>query len=168
MRAQLEFQRSLYHKPSNLRRRDSQTKEWTVSIDAGLFSHLGYIRNEVIATFNGIWRSQSEYEEICKVEPWRRAYSICKSEHGEVLDCYDNYRKGLCMASYSNCPTACWDIEKNRKPVPNCYITNHGDVIKLRCGYKRGSEWISSPKFRILPHEELLWNYGDSFVSYKQ
>ena len=156
----------MYHKESNLRRRDPKTKLWTVSIGSGLFSHIGYKRDEIIATFKGVWKTQSEWIKIAEQEPWRRAYSIAKSEKGDVYDCYDHYSQGLCIASYANCPIACKDVINNEKAKDNCRITIHKKYITLRCGVNI-TERESPKNFFIPPDTELLWHYGDSFISYK-
>jgi hypothetical protein len=166
-RAKLEFQRALYSQPSRLKRRDLKTKLWTVDIGNGLFSSLAYKFNDIIAEFVGRWRTKSEYEAIAAMEPCRRAYSIITSENGDVLDCYDAFIEGRCIASYANSPISCWDIESNKKAVENCRITVHGRKIYLRCGVK--TVGAHSPKtFTIPPNTELLWNYNNSFVSYER
>ena len=130
---------------------------WTVSINSGLFSHIGYKRDEPIVTFKGVWKKQSEWKELAEKEPCRRAYSIAKSEHGDVLDCYDHFVQGLCVASYANCPIACKDIITNEKAKDNCRITIYKNVITLRCGVN--SEGRESPKkFFIPPDTELGWS----------
>ena len=160
-----ECDRALYQQPSELRRRDKQTKQWTSEIGQGLFSTMSYKRNEVIAEFKGTWRSLMEWEEIAAKEPWRRAYSIIASEHGDILDCFDHFKKGNCIASYSNSPIACIDLTTNTKAVANSRIKVSGKRIFLVCGVNKvGSR---SPKHFVLqPHKEILWNYESSFISY--
>lgn len=164
-RAIAEYKRALYHQPSDLRRRDRTTKQWTVVIGEGLFSTLSYRRDETIAEFHGTWRSLMEWEELATREPWRRGYTIHASTNGDVLDCYDQYKCGECVASYANSPIACWDVVRNVKPVANCRITVNGRRVLLKCGVdKVGSK---SPKGFVVPQNtELLWNYEKSFTNY--
>ena len=165
-RAVDEMYRALYHKESNLRRKDDKGK-YTVSINEGLFSRLLYKRDEVIATFHGITRTQEEYIQICTTEPWRRKYSICFSSNGDVLDCWEHYNKGLCLASYANSPRGCVDLATGKKAVDNCRLSVNlaARTMSLKCGVDVHSR-LSPKTFQIEPDTELLWNYGDSFVGY--
>jgi len=165
-RAVNEMYRALYHKESNLRRKDSNGN-YTTSINEGLFSRLLYNRDDVIATFQGIVRTQAEYMQICVTEPWRRKYSIAFSSNGDVLDCWEHYNKGLCLASYSNSPRGCVDLATGKKAVDNCRLSVNlaAKTISLKCGVDVHSR-LSPKTFQIQPDTELLWNYGDSFISY--
>ena len=166
-RAADEMYRALYHQQSNLRRKNSKG-QYTVSINEGLFSRLGYKRDEVIATFNGTIRTKDQYLALCADEPWRKAYSISFSTQGDVLDCYDKYIKGKCIASYANSPLGCFDLTTSKKAVDNCRLSVNlqSKTISLKCGVNELAR--KSPKaFIITPGTELLWDYGDSFVSYE-
>ena len=167
-RAALEFQRALYSQPSNLRRRDPSTKEWTHSIGKGLFSNLSYKRGETIGEFVGTWRTKQEYEVLTAIEPWRKAYSIMSTqEHGDILDCYDAYIDGKCMLSFANSPIACWDVVNNKKAVENCSIVFSNRRILLKCGVNTVTH-RSPNSFVTHTHTELLFNYNKSYVSYSK
>ena len=139
-RAQQEMYRALYHKESNLRKRDQLTREYTERLKTtdGLFSRLQYKRDDVIVSFKGTHRTEAEYKALCDKEPWRRAYSLLFSSTGEgdVLDCFDAYQKGTCVASYANSPKGCIDIVTGKKAVPNCrLVVNHlAKTMSLKCG----------------------------------
>ena len=166
-RAADEMFRALYHQESNLRRKDEKGK-YTISVNEGLFSKLSYKRDEVIASFRGTVRTQEEYIAICVNEPWRRKYSISYSTNGNVLDCWDNYVNGLCIASYANSPRGCLNLATGLKAVDNCRLSINlqSKTMSLKCGVDIQSR--RSPKgFSIQPGTELLWDYGDSFVSYE-
>ena len=140
------------------------------NINKGLFSHLGYKRDDNIVSFIGTTRTKSEYEALCVLEPFRRAYSIISSTNGIVLDCYDQYKNGLYIASYSNSPVGCWNTITGTNAVPNCRLVISQDSKKkknfiLRAGIKKDGKQ-SSKRFFIPPHTELLWDYGDSYISY--
>jgi hypothetical protein len=171
IRATIEMKRSLITKPSNLLAKDKSTGLFTRSIGKGLFSSLGYKRNDVIATFIGTIRSIPEYETICNLEPIRRSYSLISSTNGVVLDCYDHYKNGLCNASYANSPSGCFNTITKKKAVENCrlVVTNEANGKKtftLRAGIlKEGKR--SSQFFYIPPNTELLWDYGDSFIGFE-
>ena len=126
-RATMELHRALYTMDSNLRRLDEATNEYTIPIRGkGLFSKIMYKKDEPIISFIGTVRTQQKYMEICETEPWRKAYSIAFSTNGDVLDCYDHYSKGLCLASYTDSPKKCFNIGTGKAAMANCYISvNH-------------------------------------------
>ena len=160
-----EFKKALYFKPSNLRRRNRTSKEWTVSIGDGLFSTLAYKRDEVIGEFCGTWRTPLDWEQLQAREPWRRGYTIQPSTNSDYLDCYDTYKSGNCILSYANSPIACWDVSLNIKPKANCRLQRYGRKLVLKCGIdKVGSR--SPANFMIAPHTELTWNYEKDFINY--
>ena len=167
-KASIEIQRSLYGEESKLRARDPTTLEYTKPIGRGLFSRLGYKRDHAIVSFKGTIRSQEEYKDLCEREPIRRAYSIVFSEHGQVLDCYDQYKEGLCLASLSNSPVGCIDISTGRRAESNCRLVPDmiNKTLTLKCGVNYPISNKSPKDFFIPPHTELLWHYGDSYVSY--
>ena len=172
-RATIEMKRSLYAKPSVLRVRDKFTGLFTKTLTnpKGLFSHLGYRRNDNIVKFVGTIRSLSEYEVICAKEPLRRSYSLISSEHGVILDCYDQYKNGFCLASYANSPLGCWNTVTNTKATENCRLVITTDEkgnksFWLRAGIRRNGKQ-SSRRFFIPPHQELLFHYGDSYIGYE-
>jgi hypothetical protein len=157
-RAADEMYRALYHKESNLRRKDKDGK-YTKSIKEGLFSKLSYKRDETIATFKGTIRTQEEYIAICVCSPWRKGYSIAFSTNGNVLDCWDQYVNGKCIASYSNSPRGCIDLTTGKSAVDNCRLSVNlqTKTISLKCGVDIQSR--RSPKgFVIQPGTELLWD----------
>jgi len=167
-RACIEIQRSLYSETSKLRAKDPKIQEFTKMIGRGLFSRLGYKRDHAIVTFAGTTRTQEEYKALCELEPIRRAYSIAFSEHGLVLDCYDQYKQGLCLASFANSPVGCINLFTGRRATANCRIVADivGKKITLKCGINHPESLKSPPDFFIPPYTELLWHYGDSYVSY--
>ena len=128
-----------------------------------------YKRDDPIVFFTGTLRTQQAFTKLCEKEPWRRAYALVFSEHGEVMDCFDQYQKGLCLASYSNSPNGCFDITTSKKAVENCrLVVNVKDkTMTIKCGVNKESI-RSSDHFVIPPHTELLWDYGDSYISYNQ
>ena len=165
-RATMELHRALYTLDSNLRRLDTDTNLYTIPIRGkGLFSKIMYKKDEPIISFIGTVRTQAKYMEICETEPWRKAYSIAFSTNGDVLDCYDHYVKGLCIASYANSPKKCHDVITGKAAMENCYISvNYVEkTITLKCGYKKRH---CPDSFVIPAGTELLWDYGDSFVNY--
>ena len=127
-----------------------------------------YKFNDPITSFVGTVRSQEEYQNLCKTEPWRRGYSLAFSEHGDILDCYDQYVKGLCIASFSNSPLKCFNLETQKPAVENCRLVVNlkKKTMTLVCGIIKEGRNKSKPNFSIAPDTELLWEYGDSFVNY--
>jgi hypothetical protein len=129
---------------------------------------LAYKKGETIGKFVGILRTQTEYRSICENEPIRRAYSIAESENGLILDCYDQYRQGLCLLSFANCNVGAWNTVTNKKAVPNCSLVVNVEkkTFTLKCGVDKPEQFKTSKTFTITPGTELVWNYGDSFVNY--
>ena len=140
-RATMEISRALYTQDSKLRRRDKVTRELTVPIGKGLFSKFMYKRDDPIVSFSGTLRTQKAFTNLCEKEPWRRAYALVFSEHGEVMDCFDQYQKGLCLASYSNSPSGCFDITTSKKAVENCRLVLNvkEKTMTLKCGVNKES-----------------------------
>ena len=164
-RATMEISRSLYTMDSTLRRLD-ENGEYKKTIGKGLFSRLGYKNGDEIVNFVGVFRTQQEYMELCLQQPGRKAYSLAFSEKGLILDCYDQYKDGLCLASYANCFTGCWNTATNKKAVPNARLCVNlvKKTMKLRAGVKKGRE--SPANFFIPPHTEIVWDYESSYISY--
>ena len=169
-RATVEMKRSLYSKPSSIFAKDRITGLYSRSIGKGLFSHLGYRNNDTIVVFVGKIRTIAEYQAVCALQPQRRSYSLISSTNGVVLDCYDHYNNGFCIASYANSPHECFNKVTNKNAVANCRLVvsndnNGSKTFTLRAGIVKGNKCTSS-HFYIPPNTELLWDYGDSFIGY--
>ena len=170
VRATLEMKRALYSAPSNYVTISRK------SIGSGLFSRLGYKKGDFIAYFIGKTMTQEEWNVLCAKEPRRRAYGLVSSEHGVILDCYDHYRNGLCIASYANSPVDCVHVHSKKEAIANCQLKvfgRKGETKKfyLQAGIKEQEQQQedsgkSKDKFFIAPGIELMWDYGDSYVSY--
>ena len=166
IRATVEMKRALYRSPSTIVTKNGR------SLNYGLFSKLAYRSNEIIAHFRGTLRTKDAWMRMCEVEPPRRAYGIISSENGVVLDCYDNYNAGLCLASASNSPVECVYIGTRKAAVANCRLViptvkkGQRKIFYLRAGVKDPEDDVISDRFYITPDTELLWDYGDSYVNY--
>ena len=120
--------------------------------------------------------TQEEWNVLCAKEPRRRAYGLVSSEHGVILDCYDHYRNGLCIASYANSPVDCVHVHSKKEAIANCQLKvfgRKGETKKfyLQAGIKEQEQQQedsgkSKDNFFIAPGIELMWDYGDSYVSY--
>ena len=165
IRATIEMKRALYKAPSTLITTSGS------SLGYGLFSKLGYRKNDFIASFRGIQRSIEEWNALCITEPHRKGYGIESSTHGVVLDCYDHYTAGLCIASASNSPLHCFKVGTKSSVAPNCrLVVPTVSVGSRKKFYLRAGivDPVESPNtFYILPHTELTWMYGDKFEMYK-
>ena len=167
-RALMECTRQLRALPSQLKRWSAEDKDYTLSIGKGLFSNIGYRKGDLIAEYVGVWRTQAEYQALCADEPERRAYSLVMSEHSDVLDCYDHYLRGLCLASFANDPTQCRNIVTGAIAKANCRIVANvkKGIICLRAGVVYPNE--SPANFYIPRDTELVARYGNSFVSFQK
>ena len=160
-RAREEAEKALYHKPSILRLKDRQGRQYTGLIGDGLFSHVmyqgkkesmsGFKAGDPIAKFRGVIKSIAEYD--MDAESGKGGYAVLIRE-GFVLDCYDEYKRGVCKASWANCPTNCFDTIIKSKAKANAYITvdTNRNIVQLRA------------LTNIQPHVEIKWKYGDEYV----
>ena len=164
VRATIEMKRALYKAPSTLLTKNN------ASLNYGLFSKLGYRKDETIAHFIGIERSVTQWTEICLAEPHKRAYGLISSENGVILDCYDSYTSGLCLASAANSPSGCVHYITKAPAVANCRLIcppvkkGSRKNFYLKAGVTVPE--TSEDNFFIPPNTELLWDYGDSYVNY--
>ena len=126
--------------------------------------------------------SQKEWMLLCDKEPQRRAYGLVSSEHGVIMDCYDHYRNGLCIASYSNSPVNCINFHSKKEAIANCQLKvfgRKGETKKfyLQAGMREQDQDLeensqgnrnnnNKSKFFIAPGTELMWDYGDSYINY--
>jgi hypothetical protein len=128
---------------------------------------LAYKKDEIIAHFIGIERSIDEWTLICTKDPHKRAYGLISSENGVVLDCYDNYQLGLCLASAANSPKGCFNTITKSTAVANCRLVV--PVVKKgmrKKFYLKAGISTSPNNFYIPCNTEFLWNYGDSYTNY--
>ncbi|KAJ1404957.1 hypothetical protein B484DRAFT_217829 [Ochromonadaceae sp. CCMP2298] len=144
---------SLYNRQSGLRRRDAMNR-YTVPIGDGLFSHLRYLPNTVIATFKG--EEISAEEGLRRTQAGRGRYMIKISEV-LVYDCYPNFILRQCMASYANSPKGCYDTATKRAAKKNC---------KLRVGLMGNGTWRAQlvATSTIEADKEHLYDYADEYV----
>ena len=165
-RATIEMRRALYKAPSTLITKSGN------SLGYGLFSKLGYRKNDLVAYFRGTQRTILEWNEMIINEPHKEAYGIISSKYGVVLDCYDHYMAGLCIAAASNSPVGCWKMGTKQSVQANCHIVvpqvGKGSRKKfyLRAGVHEPKE--SATNFYIPPNVELTWDYGDIYDNYKE
>ena len=136
-----------------------------MSIGSGLFSHLPYKEDNVIAQFVGriIDREEFDAEEeagkggYCVRLPNKHVRDeegvITHTYSGRVLQCYDTRQSGACVASVTNSAYKCTNVTTNRPAINNCKIKIHRDTIKLVCD-----------RVYIMPHTELAWDYGNEYV----
>jgi hypothetical protein len=108
---------------------------------------------------------------MIKTEPHKEAYGIISSKYGVVLDCYDHYMAGLCIAAASNSPVGCWKMGTKQSVQANCHLVVPSvgkgcrKKIYLRAGVHQPKE--SATNFYIPPNVELTWDYGDIYDNYK-
>ena len=167
-----------YIRNSNLLALNESTNKYDVPIDKGLFSKRLYKFNEEIIIYEGIYRTVADFRKKCISEPIRAAYAHRGSTNSLILDCYDAYKRGECLASYANSPHACYNRMTGSLAVANCRLTvRHNAYSKLsptmvlRAGsvedYEKKDDKSFREKFCILPGEELLWDYGIEYAHYK-
>ena len=106
---------------------------------------------EPIAQFHGDIKTLAQY--VIDEQSGKGGYAIGIKD-GIVLDCYDNHRASLCKASWSNCPSNCFDTVTKKMAKANAYITvdKNKNIVQLRA------------LTNILPHTEILWDYQDEYI----
>ena len=154
-------------------RKQAPNGQFTVTVGDGLFSSLSYKYDDVIATFKGVWRSQTDMDEMLAIQPRRGAYCL-RYKDGLILDCYDTAQSGECLASKANDPRNCIIVstqapaEANCRMVPFTRKTDGEKFIRLKAGPKIMST-EPKPKDYILPAgEELLVDYGEIYQYFSQ
>ncbi len=168
----------LYIRNSNQFALNASTNKYDVPIDKGLFSKKMFKFNEEIITYEGTYRTVEDFKKICASEPQRAAYAHKGSTNSLILDCYDAYKRGECLASYANSPHACYDRMTGSMAVANCRLTVRLNAyakltptLVLRAGSVEDFEKKDDKSFRenfcIFPGEELLWDYGNEYAYYK-
>jgi hypothetical protein len=161
-RATLEMKRALQGRPSCLRALDVRG-EYRKDIGNGLYSLMGYKRDDLIATYVGNIRTRVQFDALLESEPVRQQYSIAISSKGDILDCYDAFRQGLCMASFANEARACFNTVTNKAAQPNCRIVVdvNTSTAYIRAGLKYP---VRSPNNFYIPNgHELICSYGAKF-----
>ena len=90
---------ALYSRHSDFLLRDVADNE-SPTIGNGLFSHLPYIKGDVIAQFFGVIMSREDYDE--EAAALGRGGCCIQLTRGRVLQCYESCINGDCLASLAN------------------------------------------------------------------
>jgi hypothetical protein len=122
-----ETQLCLYTKPSDFRLIESLNGN--DRIGRGLFSCLQYKRNDVVAQYRGVYVDLDAYLITIQAQPNRKGYGILSGD-GRVLDCYDYYLSGACLA---NNALGCTNITTGMNAVCNCIMIFEDNRILLVC-----------------------------------
>jgi hypothetical protein len=172
-RATLECHRALHPGPSTLRAlfyyNAKSPPEYSREIGRGLFSLHCYKKNDDIVDFVGVYMTLDEYDKLCQREPHRVGYALEYTD-SIVLDCFDHYRMGFCVASLANSPIGCWNTVTKSKAVANCrLIVHHDDNIHKRRVYLKAGPETSCPKNFFIPAgTEILFNYTSPSYDYNK
>ena len=149
-RARGECHRALYVQPSTYRAKDPSTELYTVTIGDGLFSRILYKKDDIIAKFKGEVIDEAEYNR--RKADGKGGYCILLSADN-YLDCYENCKSKICLASFANSAYRCWNTQTNVEAVNNAYLSvctrNNTAVLKAL---------HTIPAF-----VEISWNYGPSY-----
>lgn len=131
-----------YVKPSTIQTRDGR------DVGNGLFTSVVIPAGSTIAYFEGHLRT---WEEVHNYPNGGRpnCYYMIQLSQNKYLDCYEYYKKKLCLASYANSPKGCNVKENGEKAMSNAKLVVQGDTAKLVA------------KRLIHANEEILWGYGN-------
>jgi len=75
-----------------------------------------------------------------------------------ALDCYETSIREKCLASMLNSPFECYNTTCDRPAYDNARLTYKA------CWGKGHYQWGLMSKKTIPAHEEVLWNYGASYI----
>ena len=87
----------------------------------------------------------------------RGGYMLSNATKTVALDCYESSSRGHCLASMSNCPYECYNTHRDRPAFDNARLT-------YKAWGKGHYQWGLISKKTIPAHEEILWNYGASYI----
>jgi len=151
-RANAELHKYLYHRESNLRCLDSNGQTYTSRVGDGLFSNVDIDEKTIVGYFFGEIINQSEVKK--RQKKGKVGYMIQISS-SVTLDCYDNYKKGLCILSYANSPKNCVSILNRSKQLrSNAVLTVH----------PRNKTAALKSIRKISAHEEIIYSYHSEYV----
>ena len=118
-------------------------------IGQGLYSQVDYSIDDRICKFNGDIITLTDYAK--ETADGFGGYAIHLNKD-YVLNCYHQHKQHKCKGSFANCAKACvLKHDHSVKAINNCRISIHKNIVTL----------IATMKIKC--HNELLWNYGDSY-----
>jgi hypothetical protein len=147
-RARIQYFACLYKDPSTLRIRSPDGKVGE-SLGEGLFSRLNYTRGETIAYFNGVLIGLSDYKK--EEEEGRGGFGI-RLDAVTVMNCYQKFKDGKCMASFAKSPEGC--VERTRYGV-QIALANAELVVNRRFKTARLVCIVED----LPAHEEIMYTY---------
>ncbi len=153
IRARVPTEFRLVKLPSKLRSSDA-TGRPTVTIGYGLFTLDRIPPNTKIVNFAaGELVTTATYAQRCR--KGRGDYGIWVKED-TILDCYEQYKKGACLASAANSPKNCYNIATNTHAEANAKL---GQPL-----WRNGKVSISlySKDRAIAPNTEILYLYANN------
>jgi len=148
----------LYVQPSNLRTRHRGSRIYNVPIGNGLFTSRRIPVGFVIAVFMGDVIHPEINDMAVQIHPERDGYQVELNEEN-VLDCYDY--KQYCLASMANDHRHCFDLETNRRAMPNAEIVAVNQKIKGTDNCNRYA-FLKAAK-EIPAYTEVITYYGKKF-----
>ena len=154
-------QAALYARESDLRIQNLHTGQWNGRIGQGLFTASDISVGEAISYYKGEIITPEENTRRIAQNPERDGYQI-KLSKKFILDCFDEYKKGRCMASFANDYRNCLDITTGVMAQPNAklIVVNRRNMFNpskmLRYAYLLATEPI--PAFT-----EVVCYYGLKF-----
>jgi len=144
-------------RPSHLKRYRVRRNRYEIPIGMGLFTsrdissgtHIVFFVGELLLDPAEIIRRSAQSE--------RGGYMLSNATKTVALDCYESSSRGHCLASMSNCPYECYNTHSDRPAFDNARLT-------YKAWGKGHYQWGLMSKKTIPAHEEILWNYGASYI----
>lgn len=144
---------SLYAKPSDFVYVDvNGNQRLDVNMGSGLFCSMLLPSTKCgikLAEFKGVRITEAQLRVID--DAGLGGYVIQTRDW--VIDCYNNARDGLCMASMANSALRCFNKSLGSTAVNNCKIKVHKNTVSL----------YTMPNTAIPPNRELSWAYQNGY-----
>ncbi len=135
----------LYHAESTIVPRSAEI--YNLSCGQGLFSDISYCRGDIIAFFNGSFIDEAKKNEISNPEELKYVIKVVDNLY---LNCYAEFKRGLCKASYANSSFHAVSVNNSRHPAhENCKLVFDAKSRTVRLVA------VTS----IAAKEEILWYY---------
>jgi hypothetical protein len=142
--------------PSNLRRRNATTLQFTEPIGNGLFATRTFRPGEHIIHFIGEIINRQELQE--RTAAGRGGYILANRGETQFLDCYETAQSGRCLASMANSPLGCrFAGENGPKASANSklVVSMYSQELNL---------WSLKARKTIKEGEEILFRYSRNYV----
>ena len=147
----------LYVRSSHLKRYRQRRSRYEIPIGNGLFSSRDVPCNSHFVYFVGELLTDPVEIRKRSAQSDRGGYIVGNATKTAALDCYETSIREKCLASMLNSPFECYHTTCDRPAYDNARLT-------YKAWGKGHYQWGLMSKKTIPAHEEVLWNYGASYI----